>query len=728
MKYLAHFDKETQIEQTIAEHAEGTAAYAKQFSAAFTEPVYGEILGMYHDIGKYSADFQNYLLHGGVKGSVDHTGAGSKEFFNYGIQNKNGAFLLLSLCIAGHHGGLPDMGNKLNTLEKGTLLYRLQNSQLPDYSAFKHFTPEIKFKLVPEITQKFKSAFAQMFYGRMLYSCLVDADYLDTEAFVSQGSVVRCGFANLREMKEKLDIETANFFPPKSKINELRCSLLQQCQDIGSSEKRKGENLYTLTIPTGGGKTLASLSFALNRAVITGRKRIIYVIPYTSIIEQNANVFKEKLGKDNVVEHHMNVEYDDDDGSNRKKLATENWDAPLIVTTNVQFFESLFANKPSKCRKLHNIANSIIIFDEAQMLPMNYLLPCTEVIKELTEHYNCCIVLCTATQPSLNKFFENSPVEIIENPEYYYNALKRTTIKVLGDRTESELAVKLKEYKQVLCIVGTKRKAQELFNLLADETGTYHLSTNMYPAHRKRILEEIRERLKKGEACRVISTSLIEAGVDVDFPVVYRQMDALDSIVQAAGRCNREGKHSAEESIVYVFSFAGDKGTLRIREKSVTEQIIKKYNDISSPEAISAYFDELHSIVDEGLDKEDILGFINEFPMARFYYKTLAAKLKIIKDETKAIFIPKDDEAKKMEKQLRSGVRNRELFRKISAYSVNVYHKNNNGYESAYEKLVYNNKIEVLDENVNILIDEKIYDNNMGLLITDFTGGIGEFI
>ena len=728
MEYLAHRDKDKHLEQTITEHAEGTAAYAKKFAAAFTEPAYGELLGMYHDIGKYSMEFQNYLLNGGVRGSVDHTGAGSTEVFKYGVKNKNATLLLLSLCIAGHHGGLPDMGKKQKVLEKGTLAYRLQYSQLPDYSAFKQFTPEVKFDLVPDTVRNFTSAFAQMFYGRMLYSCLVDADYLDTEKFISQGSINRKGFSDLKEMKEKLDTQTAKFFPPKGKLNELRCQLLRQCQNLGSDEERKNENLYTLTIPTGGGKTLASLSFALNRAVITGRQRIIYVIPYTSIIEQNAKVFKEKVGDNNVVEHHMNVEYDDDDGGNRKKLATENWDAPLIVTTNVQFFESLFANKPAKCRKLHNITNSIIIFDEAQMLPMEYLLPCTEIIKELTEHYNCCVVLCTATQPSLNKFFENSPVEIIDEPKYYYNALKRTTIKILGSQTESELAAKLKEHKQVLCVVGTKRKAQELFNLLDDEVGTYHLSTNMYPAHRREVLDEIRKRLKNGETCRVISTSLIEAGVDVDFPAVYRQMDALDSIVQAAGRCNREGKYSAEESIVYVFSFAGDNGTLRTREKAVTEQIIKKYDDISSPEAITAYFDELHSIVNEGLDEADILGFLNEFSEARFYYKTLATKLKIIKDETKTIFIPKDAEAKKIEKQLRYGIRSRELFRKMSAYSVNVYYKNNNRGESAYEKLVYNNKIEVLDETVNILVDEKTYDDKIGLLIKDFTGGVGDFV
>ncbi len=728
MEYLAHRDEEKHLEQTISEHAEGTAAYAKKFSAMFTEPVYGELLGMYHDIGKYSNEFQNYLEFGGIKGSVDHTGAGSKVFFDCALLSKNSTFFLLGMCIAGHHGGLPDIGSNINTLEKGSFFYRIQNSKLPDFSAYKQFTPEIKFNLVPNIMTTLTSAFSQMFYVRMLYSCLVDADYLDTEAFMMQNNVTRSGFADLKEMKEKVDKHTAEFFPPKNDINKMRCDLLKQCQDTGSDETRKNENLYTLTIPTGGGKTLASLSFALNRAVLTGRKRIIYVIPYTSIIEQNAGVFKKIVGNDNVVEHHMNVEYDDTDGSNRKKLATENWDAPLIVTTNVQFIESLFAYKPSKCRKLHNIANSIIIFDEAQMLPMKYLIPCTEVIKELTERYNCCVVLCTATQPSLNKFFTKGCVEIINDDKFYYNAFKRTTFKILGNLTESELVVNLMKHKQVLCIVGSKPKAQKLFNLLENEKGVYHLSTNMYPAHRKQILDEIRKKLKEGKECRVISTSLIEAGVDVDFPAVYKEMDALDSIVQAAGRCNREGLHTMEESIVYIFDLDGNKNRLRIREKEITKEIINEYNDISSPEAIATYFDRLHELVDSGLDKENILTFLNEEKMNRFYYRTLEAKVKIIENDTKSIFIPINEEAKKLEKILRDGIRNKEIFRKIGAYSVNVYYKTDNKTESAYENLLYNNKIEILDENVSILLDTKIYSKKTGLLVNDFNGGIGEFI
>lgn len=728
MEYLAHSDKENGLKQTVLEHAIGTANCAEKFASSFTVPIYGKILGLYHDIGKFSKEFQNYLLYGGVKGSVDHTGAGSIEIFKTGLNSKNPTFFLLAMCIAGHHGGLPDMGDNPKTSEKGTLLYRLNNSNFPDCAVYKEYLPSIKSEDVPDITKNLTAAFAQMFYVRMLYSCLVDADYLDTEAFLADKTVLRSGFIDITKMKLLVDEYTSKFDPSSSALNKMRCELLKQCKDAGSYNKQIHKNLYTLTIPTGGGKTLSSLSFALNRAVLTGRQRIIYVIPYTSIIEQNAGVFKGIVGKNNVVEHHMNVVYDDTDGSNRKKLATENWDAPLIVTTNVQFIESIFANKPSKCRKLHNIANSIIIFDEAQMLPEDYLLPCVEVIKELTEHYNCCVVLCTATQPSLDKFFDNKALEIIDKPKFYYDVFKRTKIKILGKLTKSELAAKLKKYSQVLCIVGTKRKAQQIFELLKEEKNVYHLSTNMYPAHRKRILEEVRVKLKNGEVCRVISTSLIEAGVDVDFPTVYKEMDALDSIVQAAGRCNREGKRNVEDSIVYVFELEGNSNKLRLLEKQVTENILQEYEDISSPEAITAYFNKLHVLLAENLDKRKIFEFLKH-GRQRFYFKTIASMVKIINDNTKSIFIPFDSNAKIIEQELRSGARTKELMRKMGAYCVNIYYQADNIHlESAYEKLLHNNKIEILDENITILVDDKVYDNKIGLIVDCYNGGLGEFI
>ncbi len=728
MEYLAHSDKENGLKQTVLEHAIGTANCAEKFASSFTVPIYGKILGLYHDIGKFSKEFQNYLLYGGVKGSVDHTGAGSIEIFKTGLNSKNPTFFLLAMCIAGHHGGLPDMGDNPKTSEKGTLLYRLNNSSFPDCAVYKEYLPSIKSEDVPDITKNLTAAFAQMFYVRMLYSCLVDADYLDTEAFLADKTVLRSGFIDITKMKLLVDEYTSKFDPSSSALNKMRCELLKQCKDAGSDNKQIHKNLYTLTIPTGGGKTLSSLSFALNRAVLTGRQRIIYVIPYTSIIEQNAGVFKGIVGENNVVEHHMNVVYDDTDGSNRKKLATENWDAPLIVTTNVQFIESIFANKPSKCRKLHNIANSIIIFDEAQMLPEDYLLPCVEVIKELTEHYNCCVVLCTATQPSLDKFFDNKALEIIDKPKFYYDVFKRTKIKILGKLTKSELAAKLKKYSQVLCIVGTKRKAQQIFELLKEEKNVYHLSTNMYPAHRKRILEEVRVKLKNGEVCRVISTSLIEAGVDVDFPTVYKEMDALDSIVQAAGRCNREGKRNVEDSIVYVFELEGNSNKLRLLEKQVTENILQEYEDISSPEAITAYFNKLHVLLAENLDKRKIFEFLKH-GRQRFYFKTIASMVKIINDNTKSIFIPFDSNAKIIEQELRSGARTKELMRKMGAYCVNIYYQADNIHlESAYEKLLHNNKIEILDENITILVDDKVYDNKIGLIVDCYNGGLGEFI
>lgn len=292
------------------------------------------------------------------------------------------------------------------------------------------------------------------------------------------------------------------------------------------------------------------MAFALDHAVTHNLSRVIYAIPFTSIIEQNAKIFQDILGRDEVLEHHCNFKESDDledvAYNSRRGLATENWDAPVVVTTNVQFFESLFHNKPSRCRKLHNIARSVIILDEAQAIPTEYMEPCLAALRELVEHYGCTIVLCTATQPALDdksslRMALPKIEEIVDDSKHLYEALQRTTVSFVGKLTDDELAVRLEEENQVLSIVSTKPQARALFELLQGHDGVFHLSTNMYPQHRRRVLDEIRTRLKQNKTCRVISTSLVEAGVDLDFPVVYRAMAGLDSIAQAAGRCNREG-------------------------------------------------------------------------------------------------------------------------------------------------------------------------------------------
>ena len=415
MNYLGHKNIKDNSEQTLKKHLIGVSELAEKFALEFGAGEAGKLVGLYHDIGKYSEEFQRYIRQE-TKNKVDHSTAGARKLHDV----KTFETLIAAFCIAGHHCGIPNIGVK-NVIKFGetTFYSRVINKKIPQYDEYSKEIEEPSAdnhsKLIPLIKSDKEKIFSLMFYTRMLFSCLVDADFLDTENFMSKGKIQRGDFATLRELKTAFDnYITKNFLNEKNvrynkPINKRRRKILNECINSGRNAL---ENLISLTVPTGGGKTIASMAFALNHAVKNGRRRIIYVIPYTSIIEQNAKVFGDIFGSEKVVEHYGGAEYDDTDSEeeNIKRLATENWDAPIIVTTNVQFFESIFSNKTSKCRKLHNIANSVIIFDEAQMIPEGFLKPCVAAINQLTKYYNCTSVICTATQPSLNKLFDNQNI------------------------------------------------------------------------------------------------------------------------------------------------------------------------------------------------------------------------------------------------------------------------------------------------------------------------------
>ena len=722
--YLGHLDEKTGRAQLLRDHLTGVADLAGRFAAAFGEEEMGRLLGLYHDVGKYSREFQAYIRAGEEekkkrRGSVDHSTAGAQEI----AKLRQGAAAPLAFCIAGHHAGIPNRGERADPEGSATLLGRLKRKGLPDYRAYR--TENDAPAAVPSAlyAQVAAEAFPAMLYTRMLFSCLVDADFLDTEDFMAAGKVGREGFASLDTLLERLQKSLEEkFLKPKTEkekqkrqlpINEKRSALL--AQSIAAGKEAKG-NLYRLTIPTGGGKTISSLAFALHYAAHAKRKRkrIIYVIPYTSIIEQNAAVFRELLGEENVVEHHQHVDYDDaqDTDMNRKRLATENWDAPVIVTTNVQFFESLFSNRPSKCRKLHNLAESIVIFDEAQMIPLDYLRPSLAAIEALVRHYDCTAVLCTATQPPLGQFFpaDLQPIEIcpalMENADFF----RRTTIRLREEAmTEERLAAELAAQERVLCIVNVKKTAQRIFDLLGEQEGTYHLSTNLYPVHREQVLEEIRERLKDGKPCRVISTSLVEAGVDLDFPSVYREINGLDSIVQAAGRCNREGRRSAEESVVHVFSLEKLARNAQLSAE-ITKNVARSFaEDLASPEAIHRYFEELYDLSGKNrLDKKGVLG-----QSGKFAFADITDDVRLIEDRTKPIFIPQSEEGQALLARLERGERSRALMRKVGRYIVTAY----TGYDEApFDRLAAQGKIRMLDENLAVLVDMSAYDAQRGLL------------
>lgn len=479
MEYLAHIDGDR--EQSVKEHLQGTAELAEKFAAKFRKADWGYCCGMLHDIGKYSAEFQKKIKEN-LDIRVDHSTAGAKV-----CENLDGCYWLLTYCIAGHHAGLPDLGREGLP---SSLLGRLKK-RLCDYSAYEK---EIE---IPQITTppiamnpEQDPNFALSVFIRMLYSCLVDADFLDTEQFMNNGTVQRDSGESMDVLLEKLQNYTAKWLINRNDttIDGRRSEILRNCLEMGKSSK----GLFQLTVPTGGGKTVASLAFALQHAVENHMDRVIYVIPYTSIIEQNAQVFREILSSENVLENHSNVDYESSEEFKPMQLAAENWDKPVVVTTNVQFFESLYANKSSKCRKLHNIVNSVIIFDEAQMLPPNYLKPCMAMIEELLQQYGTSIVLCTATQPALQQFLPEKYVarELCPRREEQFRFFERVTYQNIDTVTEEEMAEKLQQEWHALCIVNTRKRAQRLYERLQGE-GVYHYQ----PPCIRRIEDECLRRL-----------------------------------------------------------------------------------------------------------------------------------------------------------------------------------------------------------------------------------------
>jgi CRISPR-associated endonuclease/helicase Cas3 len=596
MEYYAHSIKDEPKEnwQTIKVHLKETAKLSGEFAEKFNQKDLGYIAGLFHDIGKYSAGFQKRIIENGKK--VDHATAGAKEAFTI-FGNNIGK--LMSYCIACHHGGLRDWGN---VIKDEYLVKRLQK-KLENYDAYKNeiFLENKQFPLNIK-PNKIHPYYSVSFLVKMLYSCLVDADFLDTEKFMNfEKSTHRMKSPDINYFYKELNKRLNNFDKNKNKINEIRSLILEDCQKAGKNPK----GLYSLTVPTGGGKTISSMAFALEHCIKHSMQKIIYVIPFTSIIEQNADVFRAIFGEENVLEHHSNYLFeekqsiDEEDNINdsalKLKLASENWDIPIITTTNVQFFESLYANKSSRCRKLHNIANSVIILDEAQMLPLDFLDPCMFALCELVTNYGCTIVFCTATQPailkSLNLYSDLKVKEIISDPKELYGKLKRVEVKKAGKLSDDELSEQILENDKVLCIVNTRKHAKNLFEKLKTANGVYHLSTMMCPKHRREVLQEIRDVLQIDTApCRVISTQLIEAGVDVDFPIVYRSSAGIDSIVQSAGRCNREGKLKIGEIKVFetIEDYGKVKGWLQ-KTASVGEEVIRNFEDILSLEAIEFY-------------------------------------------------------------------------------------------------------------------------------------------
>ena len=699
--YLAHLSRDGR-EQTVEEHLRGTAELCGKFAAKFGEERRGRLLGYAHDVGKCSEAFQK-RLRGGPK--VDHATAGAIECAKVG-ENE------MACCVVGHHGGLPDFGNPRTDYPGApTCAGRIRKAcagGIPPY----HWNGKL-----PDPGRKpaLTDLYSMSMWVRMLYSCLVDADFLDTEEFMADSTPRRGGYDSLPTLVERLDAHIKPWFPGNTELNQNRCAILTSCMEKSNLPR----GVYSLTVPTGGGKTVSSLAFALKHAVRNGLDRVIYVIPYTSIIEQNAAVFRTILGENNVVEHHSGASFDDDEETGTEncfqKMAAENWDAPVIVTTAVQFFESMYANRSSKCRKLHSISNSVIIFDEAQMIPTAHLLPCVGAMASLVSQFRSTILLCTATQPVLGDLFRrfcpNQHItELCPQEEELFQSFRRVTYHNGGVLSEEALAEKLRQRDQALCIVNTRRAAQSLYALLPEE-GRFHLSTLMYPAHRKQVLDTIRERLQNGLPCRVVSTSLIEAGVDVDFPAVWREIAGLDSVTQAAGRCNREGKKTASESVVTYFQ---GEHAIPLRQRvnvRAAQEALKGNKDPGDPKTMDRYFSALRSLIGDNLDKSETIRTLREEMLP---FETVAKGFHLIDQEAFTIYIPRD-EGEKICRPLWEKRAGREDYRRAGQYSVSVY-------ERQFHELYDAGDIQLLSSDSAILANLELYDPQMGLSLKSDVG------
>ena len=717
----------------LRDHLKGTGIRADKFLEPAGHGDWGRAAGLLHDLGKYTREFQNRLV-GGPR--CDHATAGAKEALDrYGGQLGK----LVAYCVAGHHAGLADG-------ENGEQISALADRLRKDIPALDPAWKDEVF--LPELTalrvrprNRETAGFSAALFVRMLFSALVDADFLDTEAYyakIQKKPELRGRHPALSDLLGRLDshLNTLTSSARPGAVNDLRQEVLSHAR--GKAKTRPG--LFSLTVPTGGGKTLTSLAFALAHAVQHGLARVIYVIPYMSIIEQTAAVFRNALQSgdageaDFVVEHHSSFDEErigQREAREKLQLATENWDAPIVVTTAVQFFESLFSNRPSQCRKLHNIAASVVILDEAQTLPLEFLRPCVTTLDELARNWRASVVLCTATQPALREedgFLGGlqGVEELAPNPQGYYQALKHTRIRDRGEMDDTSLAACLRASPQVLCIVNTRRHARELFEAIEDAEGAFHLTTLMCARHRRERFVEVRERLRSGAPVRLVATSLIEAGVDVDFPTVWRAEAGLESIVQAAGRCNREGRKGLGD--VFVFRSAGGKLPPGLGQLAdAARNVMRHYEDPASLEAIEAYFKELYWIKgNDALDTKRILS--RTCALARdlnFPFEGIAKDFRLIETWTRPVIVPyrgadgKDDTAERLLNALEWVERPGGIARRLQPFTVQIP-------PYALSALLAAGAVETLapdkfERQFDVLTNMALYDASVGLSWDDPT-------
>lgn len=708
------------VTHALDEHLREVGRRAAESAKTFGAEDWGELAGRWHDLGKYSAEFQRYIksasgydpeahVEGGA-GKVNHSSAGAL----YAVEKLGEKGKLLAYLIAGHHAGLPDWHADENAA--AALVTRLDACEHLEKVPRAAIPADI---LLPDTTLVSKTRGGPeglALWLRMLFSCLVDADFLDTEIFMDTDKAAQRGdYLTIVELMARFNEHMRQFADADpTPVNLVRARVLDECRARAADMP----GIFSLTVPTGGGKTLSSLGFALEHAIRHNKRRVIYAIPYTSIIEQTARIFRAIFG-DHVVEHHSNL--DPERETAKSRLAAENWDAPVIVTTNVQLFESLFAAKTSRCRKLHRIVNSVVVLDEAQLLPPEFLQPMLDVINLLAKHYGVTFVLSTATQPALGSYqgFQrkirglDNVHEIMGDPDRLYRDLRRVEITMPRDfrarRAWQDIADELQQHPSVLAIVNTRNDCRELHRLMP--TGTIHLSAGMCGEHRAAIIAEINARLKDGVPTRVVSTQLVEAGVDIDFPVVYRALSGLDSIAQAAGRCNREGRKLAlGKVVVFVPPKTSPPGTLRRAEQTSISLLDGTNKDPLERALYPRYFEHFY-VNAPSLDKYEINDLLTKDARElKIQFRAAAGCFRLIDDaESQAILVWYGDSRALIGKLEKEGPE-RWLMRKLQRCSVNVP-------RHAFEKLLAWGEVREVWLGIFTQAVDTLYDEEVGVVL-----------
>ena len=749
----------------LRHHLVAVATAAQASADPINSQHWAYLAGLWHDLGKYRPGFQQYIrqvngheahIEGKLPMGSDktHSAAGALHALRK-LEAKfeaRGAVLgrVLAYVIAGHHAGLADWVAGLDRRLLGTgaadaereyaqalTVCREQDADLLELPDAFDFAAALAAIPGPKSAQPLTTSL----WIRMLFSALVDADFLDTERFLNEGKAkARDGFQPLTSYATQLAAhlnnmatQTAQAGRSDDAVMQARAQVLAHC--LAKAQLAPG--VFTLTVPTGGGKTLSSLAFALRHAQAHGKRRVIYAIPYTSIIEQTADVFARIFGAEQVVEHHSQADVAERDETQRGRLACENWDAPLVVTTNVQLFESLFAARTSRCRKLHNIANSVIVLDEAQLLPPDFLQPILDALSVLVVHYGVTLLLCTATQPTLvdiPRFDPRQslrglppPTRIVEDEAPLFTALQRVDIEWPADLhtplpTEA-LVSRLKEHDCVLVVVNTRNDAAEILKALDAATGdtALHLSAAMCGQHRADVIAQIRGRLQARRdgldagPLRVVSTQLVEAGVDIDFPVVFRSLAGLDSVAQAAGRCNREGRlpdGGKGQVVVFVRDIPKPLHQVRFAAEA-TRTVVQGGGDALSPAAFERYF-PLYYARFASRDKHGIVEHLRKNSRFEFEFRTAADKFRLVDDEDQASVIVTyvsavTESIIPFVEMLRRGETDRWLLRKLQRYTVSVRRKLLDTWQAQGD-------VKELVPGMYLLIDQLRYHDRLGLL------------